>query len=288
MSQAAHPPVNDAPCPALDEVGSTPGTAIPNSVLGKAFSILNAFDDNSDALRLVDLSHRSGVPKPSVYRLAQELVDLGLLEKVDGGYRLGFGVFALSQRVNTAPRLRQVARPVLVDLCSTTNATVHLAVLEGERTYYVEKLGGTHGVHVLSRVGGRLPLTCTASGKLLLALSSRSEQLLSSILDRGLERLTQRSLATPAALVAEVQQIRGRRLATEMEEALAGFKSYAAAIQEPSGEAIAALSVTVPVSFAGDRQLVQSLQAAAATVTRRYASELMGHDVPRRRTLTAV
>ena len=50
------------------EVGRGP---IPNSVLGKAFSILSAFDDDNDTLRLVDLSQRSGVPKPSVYRLAQ-------------------------------------------------------------------------------------------------------------------------------------------------------------------------------------------------------------------------
>ena len=100
-------------------------------MLGKAFSILSAFDDEHDTLRLVDLSQRSGVPKPSVYRLAQELVALGMLERVDNGYRIGFSVFALSQRVGTASLLRAVGRPVLVDLVAMTRGTAHLAALEG-------------------------------------------------------------------------------------------------------------------------------------------------------------
>jgi len=278
---------------AAGQAGHEPATqirpAIPNSVLGKTFSILSAFDDSCSALRLVDLSQRSGVPKPSVYRLAQELVELGLLEKVEGGYRLGFGVFALSQRSGTAPRLRQVAKPVLVDLCSSTRSTVHLAMLHGDRTYYVEKLGGTHSVHVLSRVGGRLPLSCTASGKLLLALSPRSEELVATILEEGLERLTRHSLATPAALHAEVDQIRSRRLAVEHEEALAGFKSYAAAVCDPGGDTIAALSVTVPVGFSADQQLVQALRAAAAAISKRYGADALGDDSwGRQRALSAV
>ena len=51
------------------------------------------------------------MPKPSVYRLAQELVSLGLLERVDNGYRVGFSVFALSQRVGSASLLRTSGVP---------------------------------------------------------------------------------------------------------------------------------------------------------------------------------
>lgn len=61
MSVLAHPLELD------DHVSTT----TPNSVLGKAFSILSAFDGDNETLRLVDLCQRSGVPKPSVYRLAR-------------------------------------------------------------------------------------------------------------------------------------------------------------------------------------------------------------------------
>ena len=53
----------------------------PNSVLGKVALILQAFSTDDDELTLSHLSRRSGVSKASVYRLAQELLELGFLER---------------------------------------------------------------------------------------------------------------------------------------------------------------------------------------------------------------
>ncbi|WP_456696174.1 IclR family transcriptional regulator [Aeromicrobium sp. P5_D10] len=262
-------------------------TAIPNSVLGKAFSILSSFDDEHDSLRLVDLSQRSGVPKPSVYRLAQELVTLGLLERVDNGYRIGFSVFALSQRVGSASLLRTVGRPVLVDLVAMTRGTAHLAVLDGTGTYYLEKLGGTRSVHALSKVGGRLPLTCTASGKLLLAMSPQADDLLDAVLADRFQRLTSHSQLDHAALRRELDTIREHELATEREEALLGFKSFAVPIYDSGQNVIAALSLTVPVSHSGDEPLIRTLRLASAGITRQHTKLAMhGGTEPRTPALT--
>ena len=255
---------------------------IPNSVLGKAFSILSAFDDEHDTLRLVDLSQRSGVPKPSVYRLAQELVSLGMLERVETGYRIGFSVFALSQRAGSASLLRAVARPVLVDLVAMTRGTVHLAVLEGTGTYYLEKLGGTRGVHALSKVGGRLPLTCTASGKLLLAMSPHADDLLDAVTAASFQRLTTHSQLDHASLRRELGSIRDHELATESEEALLGFKSFAVPIYDSGHDVIAALSLTVPVSHSGNEPLVRTLRLASASITRQHTKLAMRVDSERR------
>ncbi|MDH6198099.1 DNA-binding IclR family transcriptional regulator [Mycobacterium frederiksbergense] len=257
-------------------------STIPNSVLGKAFSILSAFDDESDTLRLVDLSQRSGVPKPSVYRLAQELVSLGMLERSGNAYRIGFNVFALSQRVSSASLLHKVGRPVLVDLVAMTRGTAHLAVLDGTGTYYLEKLGGTRSVHALSRVGGHLPLTCTASGKLLLAMSPRSDQLLDEVLADRFPRLTPHSPHDRALLRREMDTIRSNRLATEREETLMGFKSFAVPIYDGGDEAIAALSLTVPISHTGDTALVKTLRLASAGITRQHTRLAMNDAWDRR------
>ena len=255
--------------------------SVPNSVLGKAFSILSAFDEQ-DTLRLVDLSQRSGVPKPTVYRLAQELVSLGMLERVPGGYRIGFSVYALSQRAGSASLLRSVARPVLVDLVAISRGTVHLAVLDGIGTYYLEKLGGTRGVHTLSKVGGRLPLTCTASGKLLLAMSPHAEDLLDAVMTASLQRLTTHSQFDHASLRRELTMIRDHELATEQEEALLGFKSFAVPIYDSGHVVIAALSLTVPVSHAGTDPLVQTLRLASASITRQHTDLVMREGAERR------
>lgn len=253
----------------IETPGDTP-SPIPNSVLGKAFSILSAFDHDSDSLRLVDLSQRSGVPKPSVYRLAQELVSLGLLERVEHGYRLGFSVFALSERVGSVSLLRNVGRPVLVDLVAMTRGTAHLAVIQGTGTYYLEKVGGTRGVHALSKVGGRLPLTCTASGKLLLAMSRHRDDLLDAVVAERMQRLTAHSVVDHTSLRRELDTIREHRLATEREEALVGFKSFAVPIYDAGQDVIAALSLTVPVSHPGDESLIRTLRLASTGITRQH------------------
>ena len=265
MSESAHTFDSD------DESLLTP----PNSVLGKAFSILSAFDGESESLRLVDLCQRSGVPKPSVYRLAQELVDLGLLERVGYEYRIGFSVFALSQRAGSTSLLRRVGRPVLVDLVASTRGTAHLAVRKGTHTCYLEKLGGTRSVHSLSQVGGRLPLTCTASGKLLLAMAPDTNALLSQLVDSDLPRLTTQSTRDLHAVRREMATIRTQRLATEREEALIGYKSFAVPIYDSGDHAIAALSLTVPVDHAGDAALVSALRGASHAITRQHTRAVM-------------
>src|SRR2546429_477915 len=55
----------------------------PKSVLGKAQLLLGAFGAGAFRLRLTELSQRSGVPKASAHRLAQELVQWGLLDRLE-------------------------------------------------------------------------------------------------------------------------------------------------------------------------------------------------------------
>src|SRR4051812_24950948 len=126
----------------VEASGSGDDADYPNSVLGKAQLLLGAFESGAFQLRLTELSRRSGVPKASAYRLAQELVQWGLLERTGDTYQLGMRVFELGQRVPVAAVLRRVARPLLTDLFAATRATIHLAVLDGGHVLYVEKVAG--------------------------------------------------------------------------------------------------------------------------------------------------
>ena len=65
--------------------------------------------------------------------------------------------------------LREVAAPFLQDLYAATLATIHLAVRDGTRVLYLERLSGKRSVPVISRTGGRLDLHATGVGKVLLA-----------------------------------------------------------------------------------------------------------------------
>ena len=104
-----------------------------------------------------------------MYRLAEELVEFGLLERQPVGYRPGIALFELGELAPAKVDLREAALPFMQDLYEATHETVHLGIRDGLDVIYAEKIRGHGGVDVPSRVGGRLPLSSTGVGKALLA-----------------------------------------------------------------------------------------------------------------------
>ena len=145
--------------------------AAARSVLERAFRILGAYSPADRELTLAEMTRRTGIPKPTVHRLAGELLALGLLEGERGVYRLGMRMFELGQLVPLQRDLREEALPFMQDLFEATHETVHLAVLDGTEVLYIEKISGHRRVAAGSRIGGRLPAHCTAVGKAIIAVS---------------------------------------------------------------------------------------------------------------------
>ena len=72
-------------------------------LIGRAFAVLAAFDDQRLSVSLGDLARRTGLPKGSLHRLCAQLVQQGAIERTAHGYRLGFRLFELGSRV-AAPK----------------------------------------------------------------------------------------------------------------------------------------------------------------------------------------
>ncbi|GAA0526238.1 IclR family transcriptional regulator [Paractinoplanes ferrugineus] len=256
----------------IDEEG------LPKSVLGKAQLLLAAFGAGAGRLRLTELSRRSGVPKASAYRLAQELVQWGLLERAGNGYQLGMRVFELGQRVPVAAILRRVSRPALVDLYAATRATVHLIVPDGAHVLFLEKIAGTANVLTHSEVGGRLPASCAASGKLFLATRPDAGEVLGDLARRDLMRPTTRSVPTVEALRVQLDDVRKHGYAVEIEEMLAGYSSLAVPITDAYDVVYACVSITMPTSQLIVPRLLPTVRATAEYISR----EVEQHSATRR------
>jgi DNA-binding IclR family transcriptional regulator len=175
-----------------------------NSVLGKVRLILEAFGPDDEHISLTEITRRSGVPKASVHRLAQELLQWGLLERHGSDYWLGMRLFEIGQRVPRQRILRDAARPYMEDLYQATNETIHLAGQDGLEVLYLEKVSGLGQVTrpVPSRVAGRMPLHCTATGKVLLAFGPR--RVVEEVLATPLTRITRFTVAGPGLLLDEL------------------------------------------------------------------------------------
>src|SRR5579884_4452834 len=136
----------------------------PNSVLARAATILDAFDGSTPVLSLSQLSTRTGLPKSTVHRFAEQLLGLGWFERAPGGYRVGMRLFEVGGLADRRNRIRERAAPHLHQLASSTGTAVHLGVLDHGEVVYLEKLPA-RGLELPTRDGGRMPAHCTALGK---------------------------------------------------------------------------------------------------------------------------
>ncbi|GLW74662.1 IclR family transcriptional regulator [Kitasatospora phosalacinea] len=254
------------------------GAPQPKSVLGKAQLLLAAFESGADRLRLSELSRRSGVPKASAYRLAQELVQWGLLDRHGDTYELGVRLFHLGHRVPASAVLRSVARPLMTDLYTRTRTAVHLAVLDGTRVLFLEKIAGEANVLTHSYVGGHLPASCTATGQLLLALAPDGPARVAALVRAGLPALTPRSVTDPEVLARRLSVASRQGYALEVEGVRAGYASLAVPVAL-GGEEHAALSVTAPVAQVSVGRCLAALQATAESIERGVARRTAYEEV---------
>ena len=96
-------------------------------------------------------------------------------------------------------------------------------------------------------IGSRVPLHCTAIGKLFLAyLPERQRKALVTTLD--LQRFTPNTITTAEALEAELDKIRGRGFSVDDEEYTAGVVCIAAPIFNAKDEVQAGVAIQSPAA----------------------------------------
>jgi DNA-binding IclR family transcriptional regulator len=232
------------------------------TVLGKIVAVLFAFQTDDHGVSLAELQRRTGLPKGTLHRVVGDLVDVRLLDRTDHGYRLSVQVFQLGMRATVERGLLEVATPFMEDLYERTHETVNLGVLDGNRIVYVAKIGGHRQVTAPSRIGGRLPLHCTAIGKALLAFSP--PELLVRVVEEGLDRRTPRTITAPGLLRQQLDRVVENGVAFEYEESAVGLACVAAPVLDAQDRPVAAISVTGPVTAFRPEACVQFVKAAAA------------------------
>jgi DNA-binding IclR family transcriptional regulator len=152
--------------------------------------------------------------------------------------------------------------PFLQDLYERTHETVHLGVADGPEVVYVAKIGGHRQARSPSRTGGRMPMHCTAIGKVLLAHADPALQ--RSVLEGPLERRTPHTIVAPGILQRQLDAVLENGVAFEQEESTPGLRCVAAPVLEVGGRAaVAAISVTGPVGRFRPEGHVAAVRAAA-------------------------
>ena len=232
-----------------------------STVVGRLEAILASFDGCDHALALSEISHRVGLPKSTVHRLANQLCAVGWLERNSGGYRVGLKLLELGSVALQRTGLREAAFRHLHSLALRTGLAVHLGILDHGEVVYLDRVTTTR-ISVPTRVGGREPAYCTALGKAMLAFedpASRSAAL------ANMARRTEFTITEPRAMLAALETTRQAGCAYDREEAYRGVGCIASPIRS-GGRAIGAVSVTGPIARMRAHSLAREVRNTALAI----------------------
>jgi len=247
--------------------------------LSRGLSILEAFDEAHPKLGLADLAKKTGLSKSTVFRLLHTLRSLGYIIPVseENKYTLGPKVLGLGFAVLSSLGLREVAQPYLLELFHQTQETVNLAVLDGWKLIYVERIKTQQIVNINLHVGSRLELYNTAMGRVLAAHQKEGW------LSQYLKYLGQIPEAKPywrdngKKLLNILEEVRKNDFAINDEELTPGLRSVAAPVRDRVGEVGGAVNIAVSSSMYSLEELKEKLISPLQKITRAISSAL-GHN----------
>ncbi|MCE3554358.1 IclR family transcriptional regulator [Pseudonocardia sp. RS11V-5] len=240
-------------------------------VLTRGLALLAAFGPARPAMTLSQLARHTGMPLSTAHRLLGELVDWGALERDDAGsYRVGLRLWELGALAPRGQGLRERALPFLEDLSQITRENVQLAVREGTEVVFVERIGGSGAVPVLTRVGGRFALTATGVGLVLLAHAPTEVQ--EDVLGGRIERFTARTVTDAEQLRRMLADVRVNGFSISDRQVTMDALSVGAPIQDERGQVVAAVSLVVRHGTASPHTLSPLVRTSARAISRALAA----------------
>ncbi|USB33832.1 IclR family transcriptional regulator [Paenibacillus sp. YPG26] len=218
----------------------------------RALDILMCFTKSED-LGLTEISSQIGLHKSTVHRLMATLEDKGFVirDAATEKYRLGLRIWELSAHLSHSDNPAVLLLPQLEQLRDRLGETVSLYLLDGIERLRIQAVQSNQAIRRVAPVGVRLPLYVGASSKVLVAFA-----------DPGTQQAVLNSPDWPASVdkedyIRQLEEIRSKGYATSYEEREPGAGAVSAPIFNHAGQAVAALSVSGPVSRLSPQTLVE-------------------------------
>lgn len=192
---------------------------------------------------VADICSHSDLPKPTAYRLVQDLVAAGLLEPVGRGqFVIGSRLKRITQSDHGDRALLETIAPVLKRAASNHGVAFFLSRLRGRSVEIIHVETPDAGVSYLHPGLGKRPLHACSCSKAVAAVSP--ELLLTDDLEGRLKAYTEFTLTKVEDLEVEFEAIRKRGYAECVEEIERGMCSVATALGESGPGATMSIGAT--------------------------------------------
>ncbi len=260
-----------------------PSSSEARTATDRSLAILDAILSATAPMSARMIGNALDLPKATVHRLLASLEDKGLLAKdpVSGGYVSGPALCKIAFKILSKSASSGGRHAVLAGLAGEIGETCNLGLLDGAEARYLDRLEASHSPLKLDfRPGSRVPLYCSAMGKLFLS------QMPEVAFQRFLFAV-KRVAYTPATLVAEdalssaIADVRRTGYAIDDEEYIVGVNCLSVLVPIKRARHLVALAVQAPKSrmdLAGLKAYLPLIQNAAEKLATIFDEESEGQN----------
>lgn len=242
----------------------------------KALRVLEAVAERKRALSIAEIAAALDLPQPTAHRIVSVLERLGFVAREPGKRRIieGARLVGLGLNVLHAAAGSGIRHAILASLAKKTGESCNLGVMAGGNVVYVDRVESQWPLGLRFEPGSRVPLHCTAIGKLL--LSELPETAFDAYLANGaLTRYTATTITDPRRLRQELSRIRRQGFSTDHEEFMSGVVCIAVPVQGPkNSQTCAGLAISAAearLTLAGVKRFLPDLREAAGKLSRSLA-----------------
>ena len=265
------------PTPKLELDGETPALRL--------LALLELIAAKDQGLSLQALVDSTGLPKATLHRMLAQLEGAAFLQRGADGrhYRAGIRARRMAESLLFHSIHHGARHAVLRHLVDELGESCNLTALSGSEVIYIDRVETQAPLRFYLQPGSRVPVHCSASGKLLLAQMTPLER--RQLLQHApLARYTPQTLTDFALLEAEVRSVKRQAYAIDNEEFLPGLLCVAVLVPAAGRRSNLCVAVQAPVMrlpLDQASQLLPALQRAALALAA-IESEVAGSAKPAR------
>jgi IclR family acetate operon transcriptional repressor len=218
------------------------------------------------------MADETGLPKPTLHRMLQQLESAGILQREGNGrqYSTGLRLTRLAENILLNSTTHGARHAVLRQLVDEIGESCNLTAFSRGEVLYLDRVETAAPLRFYLHSGSRVPAHCSATGKLFLSQMSAAQRrrLLGAV---PLERFTANTLTDLTALEQELEIVREQGYAFDAEEFLPGLLCLGVLVPAARGPSNMGIALQAPVMrFSAERALafLPTLQRAAQALGR--------------------
>lgn len=236
----------------------------------RLFALLEVIAEKNAPFTLQNVADETGIPKPTVHRMLQQLESAGILQRTGQGrhYIVENRLMRLAENLLINNTTQGARHAVLTNLVNQVGESCNITALSGGEVLYLDRVETAKPLRFYLHSGSRVPAHCSATGKLFLSQMTPSQRKrLMSV--APLEQFTRDTITDYAKLEQEIEHVRKQGYAFDREEFLPGLLCIGVLIPTQQGKSNMGIALQAPVIRLDEAKALSylpALQSAAQAI----------------------